>query len=312
MVCLKRATATRGQCQRFALSGITVAISLLVAVPARAENKKSGDDLLEQMGSTPTPAPPKPDGAPSKGQKPAPAAQPATDTPTAVETVKAISGGGVSAAAAATPPAQEAKGATDAAPGDRVKAVPKKPLIKRGRLELAAFPSLSLNDAYYEHLGISGSAVFYPQDSFGIGSGGVYFYDHLHTNNVTVVRKTLTAVPAAIDLPKLFAHLDFYWVPIYGKVSVFAGEIAHFEIYATSGFGVATAFGGRYPLSGDAGLGTRVKLLDWLAVRMEVRDTFFVDRLEVNGVARSDLQNYVLFMLGASFFVPPSFEYRLR
>jgi len=288
-----------------------LALTCLVAGPLHAQTKKtSDDDLLNDMGATPAPTQPKPDGAPSKGSKTSPPASPSPAKPVATEAVKASSPVPLPAPAASAP--AESAASVDAATLDRIKAVPKKPTLKRGRLELAVFPSLSLNDAYYEHLGVAASAVFYPQDAFGIGIGADYLYDHIQTNNIDVVRRTLTAVPATIDLPKLFAHVDFYWVPIYAKASILADDIAHFEFYLTTGVGVASALNGRFPMAGDGGIGTRVGLFDWLSIRIEVRDTFFVDRLEVNNLSRSSIQNYVMLMAGVSFFVPPSFEYRIR
>ena len=49
-----------------------------------------------------------------------------------------------------------------------------------------------------------------------------------------------------------------------------------------------------------------------MALRFELRDHVFVDTQEVNGLTRSDIQNYMMFFVGVSFFVPPSFEYRIR
>ena len=200
----------------------------------------------------------------------------------------------------------------EAASTDRIKAVPRKPVLKKHRVELFGAASLSLNDAYYQHFALNGAAVFYPHDAFGIGIGADYVYAHPKTSNIDVVRQSLTSVPAVFELPRLFAHVDLYWIPIYGKVSLFESGIIHFDFYGTAGAGVVSAFGKRRPPEVNVGVGQRFFLGDWLALRFEVRDHLFVDTQDVDGRTRSDVQSYVLFLAGVSFFIPPSFEYSYR
>jgi outer membrane beta-barrel protein len=214
-------------------------------------------------------------------------------------------------AAAETPAPSPAEPVSPAAQ-DRIKAVPRKAVLKRGRLELAGFGSLSLNDPYWEHFAVSGAVVYYPHDSFGIGVGADYLYAHVRQDNLDVVRQSRTSVPAVFEKPRLFAHVDLYWIPIYGKISVANTVIVHFDFYATAGAGFSTAFGERQPPAVNVGVGQRYFLSDWFALRFEVRDHLFVDTLTVNNQDRSDVQSYVMFMAGASFFVPPSFEYSYR
>jgi outer membrane beta-barrel protein len=209
-------------------------------------------------------------------------------------------------------PAVAAPKPPEAASTDRIKAVPRRPILKRNRAEVFGAASLSLNDAYYQHLAFSASAIFYPHDAFGIGVGADYLYAHSKTSNVDVVRQSLTSVPAVFELPRLFAHVDLYWIPVYGKVSLFESSILHFDFYGTAGAGVVTAFGKRRPPEVNVGVGQRFFLGDWLALRFEVRDHLFVDTQDVDGRTRSDIQSYVMFMAGVSFFIPPSFEYSYR
>lgn len=194
---------------------------------------------------------------------------------------------------------------------DRIKAVPRKRLLKKNRLELSPSFSLSVNDAFYQNLALSGSLIYYPHDSFGIGVGASYFFVRSSTNNIEAVRKGFVAVPAIIEPPKLFAHLDFYWLPLYGKISLFDTYIVHFDFYLGGGLGVASAFDGRAPPLANVFLGQRFVIGDWLAFRFEVRDHLYVDRQRVDTQPRSDIQNYLMLQFGVSFFIPPSFEYSL-
>lgn len=195
---------------------------------------------------------------------------------------------------------------------DRVKAVPRKPMLKRMRLEISPYASVSLNDAFFYHLAAGGSVVFYPNDSFGIGVGADYLWLHAKTPNEAVVRETQQSVFAEFEQPRLFAHLDFYWVPLYGKVSLFDDNIIHFDTFLVAGGGVASALGGEFPPAVNVGVGQRYVLNDWLALRLEARDHLFVASQQVNDLPRSDIQNFLMFQLGVSIFVPPSFEYTIR
>ncbi len=212
---------------------------------------------------------------------------------------------------AATKKPREGAAAATTAPAalDRVKAVPRKAVIKHRRFELSPFMSASVNDSYYQHLAVAGSAIFYPHDAFGLGVGVDWLYANIKDDSVDTVRQSLTSVPAVFEHPTAFAHLDAYWVPIYGKLSLFDAEIVHFDIYATAGMGVAMVGEGRRPPLATLGVGQRFMLGDFLALRFEVRDHLFVDSQEVDGMPRSDIQSYVMFLAGVSIFLPPSFEY---
>ena len=215
-------------------------------------------------------------------------------------------------APAAEGPKSKAASAEESATAslDRIKAVPRKTILKHGRVELTPYGAASLNDPYYQHLALSGTVVFYPQDSFGLGIGGDYLMLHVKTRNIDAVRKSFTSVPAIFELPSMFAHVDGYWVPLYGKLSFFASDIIHFEMYAVAGMGAALA-GNRKPLAVNVGVGQRFALSDWLALRFEVRDHLFLDTAEVEGMPRSDIQSYLLFQAGFSIYLPPSFEYAM-
>lgn len=282
-----------------------VALGLLTPVAAvHAAGEEA--DLLDDLS------------APAPVSDNAPAAEPATSS-SAGSSEGAGTGGAETIAAQAADatapsaaPSEANRPAVTASAVDLVKAVPRKAILKRGRIELSMAPALSLNDAYYRHYAGSASLLYYAHDSFGIGVGADYMFAHLKTGSTDVIRLAMTAVPAVFEPPQLFAHVDMYWVPIYGKASVLGSSIAHFEIYATAGLGAASVSGGRWPLAANAGVGQRVMLSDWMALRFELRDHIFVDTQEVNGLTRSDIQSYMMFFAGLSFFVPPSFEYRIR
>jgi outer membrane beta-barrel protein len=261
------------------LLALVASVVISLAVPSA---RAAGDDILDDLD----------DKKPTEEIKAAPASDPDDEVDGATKK---------SAPAVAAP--------VDApAALDRVKAVPRKTMLKRQRIELTPFFSLSLNDAYFQHLAAAGSAVFYPHDAFGIGVGVDWLYANVKSDSVDAVRQNLTSVPAVFEHPRMFAHVDAYWVPIYGKLSLFDSQIIHFDIYATAGMGVAFA-GGRRPPLATVGVGHRFVLNDFMALRFEVRDHLFVDSQLVDNVPRSDIQSYVMFLAGVSIFVPPTFDY---
>jgi len=136
-----------------------------------------------------------------------------------------------------------------------------------------------------------------------------YLYANVETSVVDDVRLGQTSVPAQFEQPELFAHLDFYWIPIYGKVSLFDQHILHFEFYGTGGVGVASTLDDDTEPAFNFGIGQRLFLNDWFALRFEARDHLYVTTQTVDAVERSDVQSILLLYMGASFFIPPSFEY---
>lgn len=214
------------------------------------------------------------------------------------------------AAAAAAEDADEDEdgGASDPRLMDRVKSVPRKPVIKRMRAELTPQAALSLNDPYFNHYGVGGALMFYPHDNFGIGASALYLFAHDDTDNVAVIRQGQTSVMATLEPADLFASVDFQWVPIYGKISLFDSAIVHFDFYALAGFGVART-GDRMQVTAAPGVGQRFVINDWLAFRIELRDYLYMDTRAVNTQSQSDIQNYLMLQAGLSAFIPPSFEY---
>lgn len=273
---------------------VTLILSASLDPSARAAGK-GDDDLLQNMGDADKTAPSAYDAAAKKTTAPEKEATP--EAPPA----------DTAAPAAQPSPAPAAEAPKKVV--DRIKAVPRKELLKTHRLEIAPFAGVSLNDAFYEHLTAGAAVVFYPHDAWGIGLGGEYFYVHPGTNAQQEIRQVYTSVPAVFDLPRLLAHLDLYWLPLYGKVSVFDKYILTFDGYVSAGFGLETAFGTTQHLSANFGVGKHMAINHWAAIRVDLRDHIYVDEAQVQGVARSNVQNYVLLSLGLSFFVPPSAGY---
>jgi outer membrane beta-barrel protein len=262
--------------------------------PAHAQSDADTDDLLDGIDDAPAPPAPKP---------PPEVRDEALTAPKRKTSDK-------------TQPLRDKAATTEqdqTATIDRIKAVPKKPLLKRRRLELAGMAGVSVNDPYYKHFSAGGSLVFYPHDAFGLGLGVDYLPRdvRIESPNIDIMRQSQTSVMAVFELPTWFYHVDLHWAALYGKLSLFDSFIMHFDLYTSMGFGVAKA-GGRYPPMMHFAIGQRFKLAEWMAFRVELRDYVFLDTQQVNSQEHSDIQNYLMVVAGVSFFVPPTFEYTYR
>ena len=157
--------------------------------PSKAFPQASNDDdLLVPVGASPAPPP--------AGETTAPPEEVKASTVTEAPAAKAVE------------KQEAAPKIPEAAATDRVKAVPRKPILKRGRFEVFGAASLSLNDAFYNHFAFNAAVAYFPHDAFGLGIGADYFYAQPKTSNIDVVRQSLTSVPAVFELPKLFAHAE--------------------------------------------------------------------------------------------------------
>jgi outer membrane beta-barrel protein len=204
-----------------------------------------------------------------------------------------------------------APGESDVALGDRVKAVQRKGFLKRHRFELGlAFPG-TVNDAFYEKLGIGGKLAYNLDDSFALSLRGAY-YSQLRTSHV---REGKLAFSSQLLASQIYgqAMLDGVWSPIYGKVAWLGSKIVHFDLYLLAGFGTvwsATSVAPRKEgphLATDFGGGIRFYPNDWLSLDGGVVATLYPDQPLTS--VPSTIQNVVAAQVGFTVFFPFSFEY---
>ena len=98
--------------------------------------------------------------------------------------------------------------------------------------------------------------------------------------------------------------LDVQWSPIYGKLSLLAEQVLHFDLYGIAG-GTAVQYRGpgATQLTGGANLGVGMHFFinRCITVRAEFRDLIYVEKA-INPT--TTLRNQLLFELGVSFFFP--------
>src|SRR5512135_1120034 len=113
---------------------------LLAPLAALAQAQETpGLDLSEPPRTPPQQRPARTDGTPAAGAQPR-----------------------------AAEPAPIAQGEADVALADRVKAVQRKGFLKRHRFELGVDFPISVNDPFYEKLGVGGKLAYNFEDSFAV------------------------------------------------------------------------------------------------------------------------------------------------
>lgn len=194
---------------------------------------------------------------------------------------------------------------------DRIKAIQKKPFLKKGRFDLSPRFVMSLNDAFYQKMGGGASVAYFLADSLGLELSGAYV-GTVQTDMVVFFQQANQALPKVSQL-QYWLTLNAQWSPLYGKLSLFNDAIVFFDAYLVGGFGIAqTETGPRF--ASNIGIGLRYFVNSWLVVGLEVRDLIYTEklRLDVQRTDYTDIQNHVMLSAGVSFYLPTSFEYEYQ
>ncbi|HEY7726359.1 MAG TPA: outer membrane beta-barrel domain-containing protein [Anaeromyxobacteraceae bacterium] len=193
---------------------------------------------------------------------------------------------------------------------------------KAGRLEVTPGVGLSLNDAFFSKVLVGGGLAWHVREWLFVGGSYATGFSSATGSTQVCPRDQpcaaatpaqLAAVPGEV---KARAAAELGFAPVYAKVAVLAETVAHFDLSlslgadwisyrevlpapATPGEAVsprtASTFGAH------AGLGARIFLAQWGALRLEVKDVLY--RVPVGGEKR--LQQQLLLDLGISVFLPP-------
>jgi len=192
---------------------------------------------------------------------------------------------------------------------ERIPSVTRRAFAKQGRVEVFPTVSLSLNDPFYDHVIGTMGIGYHVLESLSIALAGDY-YGSIATA-VPVVGRVGSAT-VAVDRPKYAGRLELAWAPFYGKVSLFAENVLHFDVYFLAGGGMMGRDKGGSTFMGVGGIGEHFFFNDWIGLRVEVRDQLFMLARQppqtAGAKAKESLQNLLSVMVGLSFFLPPSFK----
>ncbi len=209
--------------------------------------------------------------------------------------------------------------------------------LRLNRIELMPSVSFTLNDPFVSHTGVGLALNYWWTNVLAVGLSGTW-YEGLESRsdlNFQVQRSTRLGVP--VNEYQFGAHLNFTYVPIYGKFSMFNEFIFQYDIYAVGGVGLMRTrpfptidrdvrkFDFDIRVAFNLGIGLRVFVTRWFAIFGEIRNYMYLEQVEnldiQLGATREDAStwtqsspqfvNAVTAHLGLTFFLPPEFEYRL-
>jgi outer membrane beta-barrel protein len=211
--------------------------------------------------------------------------------------------------------------------------VPRKAFIKGGRFEFAPFSGISVNDNLIHHYAFGGSVTYFLSDALSVGLEGQYYVKALSATGENVGLQ-YNRIPT-LNRYLYSGALDFGYVPIYGKFTLFNKQIMHWEIFATAGVGMMvseilprdpglSSFKNQL-LMVPVGLGSRFFLFNWLTLNFAIKDYIFADKFEpaargmdpaladaaaAKANADSALVNNVMFYGGVGLYLPTKFTYK--
>lgn len=209
--------------------------------------------------------------------------------------------------------------------------------LRINRVELLPSVSFTLNDPFISHTGVGLGLNYWWTNVLALGLNFVW-YEGLEAEsdlNFFVRRSTRLAVP--ITSYQFGAHLNFTYVPIYGKFAMFNEFIFQYDAYVVGGVGLMRTrpipvvdpevrrFEFDIRVAFNIGLGLRVFVTRWLAVYAEIRDYMYLeqleslevglgqDRLDPSTWAQSSpaFVNNVTAHVGLAIFLPFDFDYRM-
>jgi outer membrane beta-barrel protein len=223
--------------------------------------------------------------------------------------------------------------------------VPRKAFLKGGRVELAPFSGVSINDNLIRHYAFGADITYFLSDVFSVGIEGQY-YVKAFTPTEENVGLQYNRIPT-LNRYLYGGSLNFGYVPVYGKFAWFNKQILHWEIFANAGVGATvTEIIPRNPgldswknnlLTVPVGIGARFFLFNWLTVNFALRDFIMADKFEPQGRgtngspspytdaagnplpwstqlakdhADQALVNNVMFYAGIGLYLPTKFSYK--
>ena len=213
--------------------------------------------------------------------------------------------------------------------------------LRLNRLELAPSATFTINDPYVSHPALSIALNYWFTNVLALGVNFIWYQWGDPTKresdlNFFVRRATRLGIP--ITEWQLGAHLNFTYVPFYGKFSVFREFIFQWDAYVVGGVGLMRtrpvpvidpefrSFDFETRVAFNLGIGLRIFLSRFAGIFLEFRDYAYLERFESLNVAPTSegrqretdwfadsvtFTNNVSVQVGFTLFFPFTFEYEL-
>lgn len=222
--------------------------------------------------------------------------------------------------------------------------------LRNHRLEINPSANFALNDPFVQHTGFGLTVNYWITNVLGVGLTGVFFQGLSVPSDVNLQVGRSTGLVVPINEYQAAAALNFSYVPLYGKFTVFNRFIFHWDLFLTAGVGImrtrpipavdpeVRTFDWNTRIMFDASLGFRVFVSRSVAITAELRNFIYPELLENtstnfvetglengrvtttcaqcrrnpnNWTSESVLTDNVMLSVGLTIFLPFSFSYRL-
>ena len=226
-------------------------------------------------------------------------------------------------------------------PNERVHVLMKRDYSVKNKIEVSLFGGLSVDDIFTQHYTATLAVDYHIDEAFAIEAmwmtskvpfmmgdkvagtdpaeytGDGVRWGHMYTDAYDNIHQDAKLSPSNADLAMIsnYLGLNVQFSPIYGKFSFFKLGLVHADFYVTAGGGMATTEyqrpnkhwvdTGTY-FVGNFGLGFRIFLARWFALRLDVRDFTFAARVMpetgASGVSAPEtkIRNTLFVMFGIS------------
>lgn len=188
---------------------------------------------------------------------------------------------------------------------ERIPAVSARVFAKQGRLELYPAIGMSLDDAFFNQAIGSVGLAYHVLESLSIGVAGDYL---LAFNRRTPIAGGAHPPRPEYNRPTYLARLELGWAPLYGKLSLLAERVLHFDTYVAVGGGIVGPSITAATMAGTVAIGQRYFLTPWAALRIELRDQLFMMARNPEADDTEKLQSLLSASVALCFYLPPSFE----
>lgn len=214
--------------------------------------------------------------------------------------------------------------------------------LRYHRLELSPNANFSLNDPFVAHTGFGLTANYWISNVLAVGLTGVFFQGLNAPSDVNLFVGRSTGLVVPINEYQLAAAVNFSYVPLYGKFSMFSRYIFHWDLYVSAGVGLMRSrpiaaidpeirtFDWNNAILFDANLGLRIFFSRSVGLTLELRNFIYPELLENTNIAQDTpsrcpncrrnnttwagetrITDNVMVSIGLTVFLPFSFTYRL-
>lgn len=195
------------------------------------------------------------------------------------------------------------------APFEDVAVIQRRFLPRTGRFELSPNAMVSLNNPFFNNLGLGFRAAYFFREKHGVELK--YF---LLSNTSTQVTRDLrdkrNVRTESLTVPKSYYGAAYKWSPIYGKMTLFNRQIVPFDLYFTVGGGMTQTQEDRSEGTVHLGTGQAFALSKSFALRWDLTWNFYQAGAR-DELGRSITNNHddLFLSVGVSFFLPEA-KYR--